>query len=383
MKAILPNNETTLAKTIGFLRRGYSKVGGAEVYLKRLARGLLEQGYRVLLLNDGAWPKEDWPGGETIFFPQKGCSSLAQEALELKRRGIVDLLFSLERIPGCDLFRAGDGVHAAWLKHRQEREPAWKSFFTSLSPHHRRLLALERKLFSPNSTTRIIANSSMVAQEIENHFHFPADRISIIPNGVPPKPLLTMEERHAAREALGIKPGEFILLFVGSGWKRKGGAIALEVLKQIEQEEGGENLHLWIVGKGTPQKSFSQRIRFWGATANIEPLYRAADLFILPTLYDPFSNASLEALLFGLPVITTAFNGCAEILKEGVHGSVMKNPNDVEAFRKAVLHWQRRLESDEQSVLRAACHQRALSLDMELNLKRTRELIEQVLQEKR
>jgi UDP-glucose:(heptosyl)LPS alpha-1,3-glucosyltransferase len=65
----------------------------------------------------------------------------------------------------------------------------------------------------------------------------------------------------------------------------------------------------------------------------------AADAFMLPTLYEPFSNACLEALAAGLPVITTRYNGFAEIIEPGVDGEVIDNPRDVTAFVRAIEAW--------------------------------------------
>jgi UDP-glucose:(heptosyl)LPS alpha-1,3-glucosyltransferase len=58
----------------------------------------------------------------------------------------------------------------------------------------------------------------------------------------------------------------------------------------------------------------------------------AADLFVLPTIYDPFSNACLEAMASGLPVITTAANGAAEVIEEGRSGAVVSDPRDAQGL---------------------------------------------------
>jgi UDP-glucose:(heptosyl)LPS alpha-1,3-glucosyltransferase len=64
-------------------------------------------------------------------------------------------------------------------------------------------------------------------------------------------------------------------------------------------------------------------------------------VFVLPTVYDPFSNACLEALAAGLPVLTTHANGFAEIITEGVHGSIFA-PGDVAALGSALHSWRER-----------------------------------------
>ncbi|MBI3329048.1 MAG: glycosyltransferase family 4 protein, partial [Nitrospinae bacterium] len=73
-------------------------------------------------------------------------------------------------------------------------------------------------------------------------------------------------------------------------------------------------------------------VRFEGQRPDAERYYAAADLFVLPTLYDPFANACLEAMACGLPVLTSVANGAAELLQDGVNGCVLKDPLSVEAL---------------------------------------------------
>jgi UDP-glucose:(heptosyl)LPS alpha-1,3-glucosyltransferase len=68
-------------------------------------------------------------------------------------------------------------------------------------------------------------------------------------------------------------------------------------------------------------------------------LYGAADIFLLPTIYDPFSNACLEALAADLPVVTTRANGFSEIMENGVHGTVLDDPRNTEAICDALQFW--------------------------------------------
>ncbi|KAB2642757.1 MAG: glycosyltransferase family 4 protein [Verrucomicrobia bacterium] len=376
-----PSVEVQLEKpSIGFVRRGYSATGGAEAYLKRLAEGLLERGYRVLLLGTGEWPSELWPGGEVIVLPNSSLHFFSKAVLECKKKEKIDLLFSLERVPGVDIFRAGDGLHTAWLESRKKREHAWKSLLSSWMPRHREIVRMERELFSPQSATVVIANSAMVAQEIREHFSFPQQQLKVIPNGVPLFDPLSSKERDAAREVLGMKKGELALLFVGSGWKRKGVEVAIRAVEQLALEgKSDSKMQLWVAGKGPSHQYRSKVVHFLGPVKKMELLYAASDLFILPTLYDPFANATLEALVMGLPVITTSANGCSELIEEGVHGSVIQDPNNVQAFSVALAWWKKRLLSQEALQIRDACRKRGASFTMERNLNQTIEVMDEVL----
>ena len=76
-----------------------------------------------------------------------------------------------------------------------------------------------------------------------------------------------------------------------------------------------------------------------GAVRDLPALYPAADIFLLPTLYDPFSNACLEALADGLPVITTRDNGFSEIIQDRVHGSIIGSPPNTGEICDALRFW--------------------------------------------
>jgi UDP-glucose:(heptosyl)LPS alpha-1,3-glucosyltransferase len=381
MKTIPITHQEHNVTTVGFIRRGYSSTGGAEAYLKRLAAGLLAQGYRVVLLGTGAWPVEAWPGGEVVTLANRSLHEFSKQVLESKKKYNLDLLFSLERVPGCDIFRAGDGVHAAWLAHRKRREFFLKSWFSSWMPRHRSIMAMEHQLFAPQESTLIIANSAMVAQEIEHYFSFPKAQVRVIPNGVPPMKALTQQERRGAREIFGMREREFVVLFVGSGWRRKGLEIAIAAVdKMISTQQAHDRpVCLYVAGRGRRPSNPSKAVRFLGPIKKMELLYSAADLFILPTLYDPFSNASLEALVAGLPVITTRSNGSSEIIEEGVHGSLVDDPSDVEAFARAISCWHKRLNGDDATKTRETCRRLGASFSMERNIESTMEVLEEAL----
>jgi UDP-glucose:(heptosyl)LPS alpha-1,3-glucosyltransferase len=356
-------------KTVGFLRRGYSPTGGAEAYLKRLAEGLMERGYRVILLGTGEWPCEEWPGEEVVTLSQKNLRDLGVAALRVKQEKKIDLLFSFERVPGCDVFRAGDGVHAAWLHRQAEVQSWWRRLITKMNPKHRKVLQLERELFSPESKVTIIANSHMVAQEIRNYFSVSPSRVTVIPNGVPTPRAVTWEERVTFRKEWGIGENECVVLFVGSGWKRKGLKTALMAVEKVNKCHPDIMMRLWVAGKGKEHHYQSPSVKFLGSVKELSPFYAAADMFMLPTLYDPFSNATLEALAAGLPVITSAANGCSEILNPLLHGSIITNPRDVEAFAAALYQWQERLKNPREAErLRHACAARGAEFSMEKNV---------------
>jgi glycosyltransferase involved in cell wall biosynthesis len=197
----------------------------------------------------------------------------------------------------------------------------------ALNPYHHFLLAAERRLFGSARLRAVICNSKMVRDEIRCHFGTPAEKLHVVYNGVDLdafNPTLK-SQRSAVRSEFGIAPDTMVYLFVGSGFERKGLPQLLRALSVVPAA------HLIVVGGDKRQKDMQRlrmelgiapRVHFAGPQKDVKRWYGAADCFVLPTLYDPFPNAALEAMASGLPVITTSQCGAAEFVEEGVGGMV-------------------------------------------------------------
>ena len=320
--------------TIGIVRRSFSSGGGAESYLKRLATGLVDAGRKVALFTAAEWPQDEWDFGPVIRV--QGSSAIAfADALEKMPRDKCDRLLSLERVWRCDAYRAGDGVHRAWLERRNELGGPLQKLSRVLNRKHSATLKLEESLFAKRGAERVIANSRMVKEEIVRFYGYPADRIDVVYNGLPLDSIKRREEdRAATRRSLGIGTDDVAVLFAGAGWERKGLRFALEAI-----EKSDKRVRLFVAGQGDHRKFRSSRVQFLGVVREMPSLYAATDIFVLPTLYDPFSNACLEALAAGRPVITTRANGFSEIVESGRHGTVVDRADDVEAIANALQFW--------------------------------------------
>jgi UDP-glucose:(heptosyl)LPS alpha-1,3-glucosyltransferase len=356
--------------TIGLVRRGHSETGGAEAYLKRLALGLTRAGNQTRLFTDASWPARAWPSGPITRLRGETPRRFADELEKARPAQGCDLLFSLDRVWRCDVYRAGDGIHRAWLQRRAAASSTGRKLLRRFfGRSHEEIFELEKALFS-GGAGRVIANSAMVKKEAEDFYKYPAERIDVIPNGVPlaqfrPDP----EVRRQRRQSFGLAEEDVAVLFVGSGWERKGLRYAIEAVESL-----GKRFRLFIAGRGRRRPAFSQQVRPLGAVRDLPAVYAAADIFLLPTLYDPFSNACLEALASGLPVITTRTNGFSEIIDEGVHGSIVDPPWDLEQLRSALRFWsspERRLEA------RPLVLERAGHFDISTNVERTLAILHQ------
>src|SRR6184192_1956275 len=170
---------------LAFVRRGYSPTGGSEAYLKRLARGVIEAGHEGRLIATNEWPEDQWPLGPITRLRAESVIGFADELEEIRPQLDCDVLLSLERVWSCDVYRAGDGVHRAWLARRRKFELPLKQFARALNRKHRDLLQLEESLFKNRNAARVIVASQMVNNEIVDFYGYPADNIDIVRNGVP------------------------------------------------------------------------------------------------------------------------------------------------------------------------------------------------------
>jgi UDP-glucose:(heptosyl)LPS alpha-1,3-glucosyltransferase len=366
--------------SIAFVRRGYSPTGGAEGYLKRLARGVIEAGHKVHLITTNEWPEDQWPFGPITRLRAEAVVGFADQLEQIRPQLDCDVVLSLERVWSCDVYRAGDGVHQAWLVRRSKYELPLKQFARALNRKHRDLLHLEESLFASRKAGRVIVASQMVKKEIVDLYGYPGDRIDIVHNGVPlDKFRFDSELREKSREDLDLKPDQIALLFAGSGWERKGLLFAIEAMALRKNRK----MRLLVAGRGNAALYKTRRLRFWreepvrflGEVADLVRVYAAADIFILPTIYDPFSNACLEALACGLPVITTRSNGFSEIIEDSVHGSIVDHAGDLIGLRDAIRFWS---DPSCRAAARSANIRRASQFDISKNVEQTMEILTRV-----
>ncbi|MCF8064951.1 MAG: glycosyltransferase family 4 protein [Desulfarculaceae bacterium] len=324
---------------LGLIRYKYDFTGGAERVLGLLTRGLAQRGHEVHVVAS-AWQGEVPQGVSLHQVPPAKPPVWAAAALDTAQGLALDSFLSMERVPGCPVFRAGDGVHAAWLERRAVYESRLKRLSFGLNPKHRALLDLERRTLAAPELHWVIAISRMVAGELERYYQVPPEKIKVIYNAVDEADLAPARQsrtRRGKREELGLEQGRPVLLFLGSGWERKGLAFALAALARLPQAL------LLVAGRDRPQPwqnkaralGVEGRVRFLGLQSQVAPLLAAADALVLPTIYDPCSIACLEALYVGTPVVTTAAAGASELVQEGLSGAVVSAAGEVEELAAA------------------------------------------------
>jgi len=234
----------------------------------------------------------------------------------------ANLVQSHERVLCCDIYRAGDGVHAVWLEERLRGASALSRLKVALNPWHRYTLAMEKKLFASPWLRAVICNSRMVRDEIKARFDLPDERLPVIYSAVDSAAFHPglREHRERLRARYKIPADATLFLLVGSGYERKGVATAIAALAELP-----ESTYLMVVGREKHVNRYKrlarklgvrERIVFVGPQLDVKPYYGSADVFVLPTIYDPFPNAALEAMACALPVVTSTKSGAAELVTE-------------------------------------------------------------------
>jgi UDP-glucose:(heptosyl)LPS alpha-1,3-glucosyltransferase len=318
---------------LAIIRQRYTPYGGAERFVEAALEALLERGIAISLYTRG-WPETRLQLIEPILcnplyigrlwrdwsFARAVCRSIARKPPELVQ--------SHERLLCCDVYRAGDGVHAVWLEERLRGESALARWLMEWSPYHRYVLDMERRLFASPALRAVICNSKMVRDEILDRFGLPEERLHVIYNAVDSEAFSPQLKDHGAavRAKLGVPEGATVFLLVGSGYVRKGVAAAISALARLPGDT-----YLFVAGRDKARGSYkrlahrlgvARRVALLGAHEDLRPFYGAADVFVLPTLYDPCPNAALEAMACGLPVITSNKCGAAELVLEHDAGFV-------------------------------------------------------------
>lgn len=333
---------------VGIFRRRWSAHGGAERFTAAFLGALVAAGHEVHLF------AADWSGPadgvrlHRVPIVRAGSAlrtlSFACFAPRLARAAGLGVVVSFERTLAQDVYRAAEGCHRQWLELRR-RARRGDRVAARMRPYHGVVLALERRMCRSGSTRAIIVNSQLVADAFRRHYAPVTPSITLVRNGVDLArfhPDVRARTRADARAELGIGH-DVALLLVGSGFARKGVFTAVRALGDFRRRAQRVPL-LLVAGRGRPgpvlaaarREGVVDRVRLLGVVEDAARLYAATDAFVLPSLYDPASNATLEALAMGLPVVTTRTNGSSEVIEHARSGWLVDDPLDARGLAASI-----------------------------------------------
>ncbi|MEW6747147.1 MAG: glycosyltransferase family 4 protein [Planctomycetota bacterium] len=370
--------------------------GGAEASLEAFARALERRGHRVTFLTmaeprgegDSRYPHEvirvprhpRWL--REILFAVRSCERAQSEAF--------DVAVGFRHVPDVDVFEPHGGRHARAAAASIEARGrglvgSVRRLFRPIAPRQLVFSWAERTLLRRAPPAILVALSRSVLADFKCAYPTATAEWHLVPGAVdlakfhPPE---GVEERERARMRLACPVGRESLLLVAHNPCLKGLATALRALARPELE----NAHLAWVGRGKPASfrrlarrlGVAHRFTGLGSCERTELLYRGADVLVHPTHHDPCSLVVLEALASGLPVVTTARNGAAEVIVEHGGGRVIEDPDDVEGLARAV-----RELLDAPAEIRLTARAAAETRPIEERLQRLVELVEEAVRGRR
>jgi UDP-glucose:(heptosyl)LPS alpha-1,3-glucosyltransferase len=349
----------------------FSPSGGAERQCAYLAKGLAKRGHQVhvyarqIAATPDVTPHRVPPEG--IFMNQ----TFAAQVRKMLQEETFDIIHSFTRTDYQDILRLGGGTHREYLLRT---DPAYSFFgrlFRGMRPKEKLELTLEAASFRPDASRKIVAVSHRVKEETIRHYGVPADKILVIHNGVDSNDFKPSEEaRRLIRNQLGLSDSEYMLLFVGSGFRRKGLEYAIRAVDRVPSAK------LVVAGEGRAMSH--PRVLMLGRRTDVAHLYAAADAFIFPTLYDPFPNAVLEAMASGIPAIVSRVAGVSEVITDD--SIVVEDPMNIDELAAAV----KRLEDPAvRKPMGEAARRKAMARPLEQVFDENLRLYEQVVAMKR
>ena len=338
--------------------------GGAETSTCEMARCLAEIGLHVTLVAAGAADETqpiELPGGATGRLSVQrvavgGGSKLGRTmqfvgaADRYCRETGFNIIHAITPCFSCNVYQPRGGTYVETIRRSIERAPLalrWlKRLGRRLNRRQRFLLLVERRMLSDASAPHIAAISQYVARQIrEACATFPLEKVHLIFNGVDVAPVdadTRAAHRAKIRTALSLDPATPVVLFVAHNFKLKGLRELLDAFALVLREQ--PDATLLVIGRDergpyerrAARLEIASAVRFLEPAAEVAPFYAAADVLAHPTWYDPCSRVVLEALCHGLPVVTTRFNGAAEVVQQGKNGVVIDTPGDAAELAAAI-----------------------------------------------
>lgn len=254
----------------------------------------------------------------------------------------LDVVYSLGRTSKSDVLRLSEGVRQTRIELAADSEYAKSS-------EEKAALEIEARGMARDRARLVAVPSELVGKDAMKRHHVLPESIRLVRPGVD-LDLYSPARREAnatsARSALNVDASMFVVAFVADGWQVNGFDRLFKVWDAVSASRA--NARLIVAGhdadspatvKMVSSSRCKDSVRFAPANTELSRVLHAADLFVLPTRYDAFSRAGLAALACGLPVVTTATNGLAELIEEDVNGVALFGDDVRQTLYQQLLSW--------------------------------------------
>lgn len=335
--------------------------GGAEIVVFDMAQELRARGHDVVPIGPAAG--EGWLGGklraagfepETYAEGRPPDPRVVRQLVEIVRRRGIELIHAHE------FTMAVYGAAASWWTGVPQVVTMHGNM--TMTDVWRRRTALRLAFGQSHSVTGV---SDATKEQLDRDLGLAPGVLGVIRNGIP----VRRGDAGPIREELGVKPDELLIIAVGNLDERKGHIFLLQALAELQAAGLSRPWRLAIAGgRGGPQRpvleafaaehGFADRVHILSHRDDIPDLQTAADIFVMPSLWEGLPLALLEALLGRTAVIASACSGIPEAIEDGV-GGLLVPPGDSHALACAL---ERLLTDDEaRDRIAASGQQRALS----------------------
>ncbi|MBK9120528.1 MAG: glycosyltransferase family 4 protein [Phycisphaerales bacterium] len=326
--------------------------GGAETSTVEMARALAAAGLHVTVLymgsETGPFLSDNvryWPLPVTARTRLGRAFRFLQAVSAACRATPFEIVHAVTPSLRADVYQPRGGTYAETVTRTLApvRPALWravKHLGRRFNMSQRFYWRIEELLLAGRRTrVHVAALSEYVRRQILNGREFPPEHVTVVFNGVdctPPEPQERGRLRRTARAELQLEDDTPLLLFAAHNFKLKGLG---ELLAALPHAPG----YLLVAGRDDPvvyrrravALGIADRVRFVGTTTPMRTWYAATDALVQPTWYDPCSRTVLEALCYGLPTVTTQFNGAAEALTPAT-GRIVATPADRLALAAAL-----------------------------------------------
>ncbi len=352
--------------------------GGREVSTAQIASALARRGQEVTIFCQSC--RDACEGVRVLPLKARGLdrsarlASFVESVRGAAAEGGYEIVHATLPVPCANVYQPRGGLvgaqAAASLRRRRGGSRFGATLAQPLNHRRRRMQRIERKLVA-DPRTLCLAVSEMVAREFM-HYYARSRDVRVIYNGVE-VPDVGAEQRaqwrREYRERVSVAPGSPIFLTVAKNFALKGVAETIEAFAQwYHSPEGSRGARLVVVGRSkvrryrrlAARRKVAKQVVFAAPAENVFPWYAAADVCVLLSWYDPCSRVVLEATRWGIPSITTVYNGAAEVLARGA-GIVLGSPRDTPAVVRAMTEL---TDADRRAERAGACRQVGDLLDM-------------------
>lgn len=322
----------------------YFPYGGLERDMLTVARLCQERGHQVRIFT------RSWQGAQPddvaiTLLPVRALTNHGR-ALAFAAR-LKDELKSMpgaivvgfNKMPGLDVYYAADVCFA-------EKVFEQHGFFYRLTPRSRHYLAFEKAVFDANGKTEALLISKTQLDLYQRYYHTPASRMHLLPPGISRQriaPENHAELRPQLRSEYRLRDSDFLMLFVGSDFQRKGLDRALHGIAALKPDLRSR-VRLWVAGQdqAAPFESLAtslgvaDNLRILGARDDVSRLLWAADALIHPAYSENTGTVLLEGMVAGLPVIASEACGYAHYIEDFDMGCVLRGDITASAVAAAI-----------------------------------------------